>query len=97
MIGRYVADRKLAEHIAECERAFPGYELLIEDLVAEGDRVVVRGEFRGIRSVPGLPAERQGCVRRFDHYLPDRSGKNRKPLDAVRPVYADGTTSREPT
>jgi len=60
MIGRYVADRKLVEHIAECERAFPGYELLIEDLVAEGDRVVVRGEFRGIHVGPFLGFQPSG-------------------------------------
>ena len=59
-IGRYVADRKLAAHIAECERAFPRYELLIEDLIGEGDRVVVRGEFRGVHVGSFLGMEPSG-------------------------------------
>jgi hypothetical protein len=48
LVRRYVADEPLAKHIAEVEAAFPSYEIIIKDLLAEGDRVVVRGEFRGI-------------------------------------------------
>ena len=48
LIRRYVADERLAKHIAEIEAAFPSYEIIIEDLLADGDKVVVRGEFRGI-------------------------------------------------
>jgi predicted ester cyclase len=60
MIATYVADRKLIEHITECERAFPAYELVIEDLIGEGDRVVVRGEFRGIHVGQFLGIEPSG-------------------------------------
>ena len=48
LVGRYVADEHLAKHVAEIEAAFPSYEILVEDLLAEGAKVVVRGEFRGI-------------------------------------------------
>ena len=45
----YVADERLTKHIADVEAAFPSYEIGIEDLVAEGDKVV-RGEFHESRS-----------------------------------------------
>ena len=48
LISRYVADVKLAEHIAEVERAFPRYEIVSEDILADRDLVVVRGTFRGL-------------------------------------------------
>jgi predicted ester cyclase len=49
LVARYVADDDLAQHIAECEAAFPLYELLPEDIIAERDVVTVRGTFRGVQ------------------------------------------------
>lgn len=49
-VAKYVADPELAKHIADVEAAFPKYELLIEDLIGEGDLVAVRGEFRGVQT-----------------------------------------------
>ena len=60
VVQRYVADERLAKHIAECEAAFPSYEIVIEDLVAEGDKVVVRGEFRGVQRGPFAGIEPTG-------------------------------------
>jgi predicted ester cyclase len=60
LVRRYVADERLAKHIAEIEAAFPSYEILIEDLLAEGDKVVVRGEFRGIHRGPFAGIEPTG-------------------------------------
>jgi predicted ester cyclase len=37
-----VGDRSLIEHVLAFEAGFPGYELLIDDIIAEGDKVVVR-------------------------------------------------------
>jgi predicted ester cyclase len=37
----------LIEHILAFEAAFPHYQLAIEDMIAEGDKVVVRATFRG--------------------------------------------------
>ena len=48
LVYQYVSDERLARHIADVEAAFPHYEILIEDILAEGNKVVVRGEFRGI-------------------------------------------------
>ena len=60
LVRRYVADERLALHIAEIEAAFPSYEIVIEDLLAEGDKVVVRGEFRGIHQGPFAGIEPTG-------------------------------------
>ena len=60
LVRRYVADERLAKHIAEIEAAFPSYEIIIEDLLAEGDKVVVRGEFQGIHRGPFAGIEPTG-------------------------------------
>ncbi len=52
VVNRYVgdADEALRQHIAGSEVAFPHYELVAEDMVAEGDRVTVRGLLRAVNS-----------------------------------------------
>ena len=60
LVRRYVADERLAEHIAEIEAAFPNYEIIREDLLAEGAKVVVRGEFKGIHRGPFAGIEPTG-------------------------------------
>jgi predicted ester cyclase len=66
-VGQYVAADSLKQHIAAFESAFPGYQLTVDEMVAEGDRVAValhvdavhRGAFLGIAptgkriSIPG--------------------------------------------
>jgi predicted ester cyclase len=47
LVNRYVTDEQLKHHIALFEAAFPGYSLTAEDMIAEGDKVVVRTTFRG--------------------------------------------------
>ena len=47
VVNRYVSDEELKHHIAFYEAAFPNYELIAEDMIAEGDKVVVRSTFRG--------------------------------------------------
>ncbi|MFL6415468.1 MAG: ester cyclase [Bryobacteraceae bacterium] len=60
LVEQYVADPKLAEHIADTEKAFPRYELLSQEMIGEGDRVVVRGEFRGTHAGPFAGIEPTG-------------------------------------
>jgi predicted ester cyclase len=50
VVNKYVSDKDkdLKEHITMFEVAFPKYELIAEDMVAEGDKVAVRTTFRGI-------------------------------------------------
>ena len=47
VVNRYVTDEELKHHIAFYEAAFPNYELIADDLIGEGDKVVVRSTFRG--------------------------------------------------
>ncbi len=68
LVQHYVADAALQQHIADAEAAFPHYEMIVADLIAEGDKAVVRfslrathgGEFMGIPAtgrtinVPGM-------------------------------------------
>ncbi|MBI5670594.1 MAG: ester cyclase [Chloroflexi bacterium] len=50
LVDEYVADSdpELKQHIAYAESAFPRYELIAEDVIAEGDRVVVRSFLRAV-------------------------------------------------
>ncbi|HEX5282720.1 MAG TPA: ester cyclase [Bryocella sp.] len=48
LLEQYVSDPGLKEHIRGAEAAFPAYELVPEQMVAEGDMVAVRGTFHGV-------------------------------------------------
>lgn len=48
LLEQYVSDPTLKEHIRGAEAAFPAYELVPEQMVAEGDMVAVRGTFHGV-------------------------------------------------
>lgn len=70
LLNQYIAnsDEALKQHIVDAETGFPHYELIAEDLIAEGNKVVVRfnlhathqGNFMGIAAtgkeinVPGI-------------------------------------------
>lgn len=60
LVQRYVADERLAKHIADVEAAFPSYEIISEDMLAEGDKVVVRGTFKGVHRGPFAGIEPTG-------------------------------------
>jgi predicted ester cyclase len=49
-LDEYIADsdEELKEHIAVVEAAFPRYELIAEDMIAEGDKVVVRATMHAV-------------------------------------------------
>src|SRR5262245_5247985 len=48
LVARFVSDPALIEHIRQVEAAFPAYELIADDLVAEGAVVALRGTFQGV-------------------------------------------------
>jgi predicted ester cyclase len=48
LVARLVGDPTLAEHIRQVEAAFPAYELIVQQLIAEQDLVAMRGTFRGV-------------------------------------------------
>lgn len=52
LVDRYVSDHELAEHIHQAEAGFPSYEIVVDELIAERDLVVVRGSFRGVHRGP---------------------------------------------
>jgi len=54
----FIAEDPLIEHIQVCEEAFPLYYLDMDEIVAEGDLVSVRGKVRGMHQGPfmGIPA-----------------------------------------
>lgn len=56
-LRRFIADANLREHIAAFEVAFPQYEMKADELIAEGDKVVLRGSFRGTHrgELMGIP------------------------------------------
>lgn len=64
VVDKYVADQALKDHIAFFEAAFPQYELLIEDMLSEGDKVAVRVTFRGTNKGPigEIPATQKSAA-----------------------------------
>ena len=60
LIARFVSDSGLAAHIQQVEDAFPGYELIADDLIAERDMVALRGKFSGIHRGPFAGIEPTG-------------------------------------
>jgi predicted ester cyclase len=57
LMDRYVADGELQKHIVQAEEAFPSYFLDMNEIIAEGDLVSVRGVVRGVHKGPfqGIP------------------------------------------
>ena len=52
LIDCFVADPLLKAHILEAEAAFPGCQLAIEQMVAEGDTVAVRATMNATHTGP---------------------------------------------
>ena len=56
LIEKYVTDKALVEHIEFFDSILPGYEIFAEEMIAEGNKVMVKarakgrheGEFNGI-------------------------------------------------
>jgi len=57
LCAKYTTDKKLLEHIAFFEGAFPKYELFIEEMMTEGNRVIVQARATGIHegALNGIP------------------------------------------
>lgn len=85
LVKQYIADadEALQQHIAGAEAAFPHYEMIAEDLLAEGDKVAVRftmraahqGDFIGIPAtgrqvnVPGIIIYRITDDKIVEHWI----------------------------
>lgn len=99
-----VSDRPLIDHVPAFEAGFPGYELLIDDIIAEGDKVAVRvhtrqrhdGEFMGFPptgkefSVDGVIIYRVQDGRIAEHWISIDTGALMQHLQegAARPAAA---------
>jgi predicted ester cyclase len=51
-VDRYVTDEDLKHHIALYETVVPGYWIEVDDLVAEDNKVAVRGTVHGVHNGP---------------------------------------------
>ena len=51
-LDKYIAEDELKQHIAMYDSVLPGYYLAPEDIIAEGDRVVVRATVHGVHLGP---------------------------------------------
>jgi steroid delta-isomerase-like uncharacterized protein len=85
LVDQYIADSDpdLKQHIAYSESAFPRYELIPDDMLAEDDKVVVRftlrathrGEFMGVPAtgkqvaVPGIIIYRLAGGKIAEHWM----------------------------
>ena len=47
ILAHYITDQALIEHIIFFDGAFPKYEILVDEMTAEGNRVVVRARIIG--------------------------------------------------
>jgi predicted ester cyclase len=48
LLEKYIADEELLQHIAFFENAFPGYEVISDEMTSEDNRVVVKARFKGV-------------------------------------------------
>ena len=57
LVDQYVAEQPLKDHISMNEAAFPGYEMRVEQMIAEDDLVSVIGRASGTHKGPfmGMP------------------------------------------
>jgi predicted ester cyclase len=67
LVRQFVADEQLVQHVATIEGGFPRYELSVDDIVAEGDKVVLRSTFRGTHTgdFAGLPPTQRQVTQPF--------------------------------
>lgn len=47
LLEEYITDEELIGHILFFESVFPNYEIITDEMMAEGNRVMVRGRMKG--------------------------------------------------
>ena len=57
LLQQYMTDEALIGHIEFFEAAFPNYELFIDEMIAEGDRVIIKAHLTGTHmgDLSGIP------------------------------------------
>jgi len=58
MLEKYNSDPGLVDNILFMDSVFPKYEILVDEILAEGDRVMVRARLKGVHTGDflGIPA-----------------------------------------
>lgn len=59
-LDRYIAEDELKQHIAMYNSVLPGYYLDPQDMIAEGDKVMVRATIRGVQTGPFMDTPPSG-------------------------------------
>lgn len=47
LMRQFTSDENLIQHVQAFEAAFPSYRILVDDVITEGDKLVVRGRGQG--------------------------------------------------
>ena len=47
LLDKYIGDQELKEHVRVFGSAFPGYEIVMNEMIHEGKKMAVRGTLRG--------------------------------------------------
>ena len=68
-LERYIAEEPLKQHIAMYDSVLPGYYLEPLDMIAEGDRVMVRGTIHGVHNGPFMDTPPTGKTVAFPIYI----------------------------
>ena len=57
VLEQYISDPELIKHALANEAAFPKYEIIADEMIAEGDRVCILGRMRGVHmgDLQGIP------------------------------------------
>jgi len=69
MQDKYIVEDELKQHIAMYDSVLPGYYLAPEDIIAEGDRVVVRATVHGVHKGPFMDTPPTGKTVAFPLFI----------------------------
>lgn len=47
LLAHYITDEELIGHALFFNSVFPGYEVIMDEMMAEGNKVIIRGRFKG--------------------------------------------------
>jgi predicted ester cyclase len=67
LLSQFIADDALTQHIVTMEAAFPRYEIVPDDMIAEDDKVVLRATFRATHAgeFAGVAPSQRGVTQPF--------------------------------
>ncbi len=77
LMREYLADEELIEHILASEISFPEYELIVEDILAEGDLVAVRARLVATHQGPFMGLEPTGKKIDLEFFINYRIANNK--------------------